>query len=171
MIMPPVRATPGLKMMRPLIASSARRSSLLHGERWAPFLAIVYFYAYCLKKCLEMTKSSLLLCGSTTVETVETSTATVVRAMSWPYPPTPDPCECATCATPSCCREARPQRPDKAMKHWTHSTTVFHHSSTVSHLIRQRQDKFIGHRSGDFLKWWLVEPIPFRLSIEKYYST
>lgn len=130
-IMPPVRATPGLKMMRPLIASSARRSSLLHAERWAPFPAIVYFYAYCLNKCLEITKSSLCLFGSTTVETVETSIATVVPATSWPYPPTPDPCECAICATPSCCREAPPQLPDKAMKHWTHSsTTVFHHSST-----------------------------------------
>lgn len=47
MIMPPVRATPGLKMMRPLIASSARRSSLLHAERWAPcpvslFLCILF---------------------------------------------------------------------------------------------------------------------------------
>lgn len=60
-----------------------------------------------------MAMSSPGLFCSTTVETVETSTATVVPVMSWPYPPTLDPCGCAICATPFCCREAPPQLPDK----------------------------------------------------------
>lgn len=64
---------------------------------------------------------SSCLRGSTTVETAATSTATAAQATNWPCPPTPDQCECATCATHSCCREARPRRPDKATQHCTHS--------------------------------------------------
>lgn len=79
--------------------------------------------------------------GSTTVGTAVTSTATAVRATSWPCPPTPDRCECATCATHSCCREARPPRPDKAIQHCTHSSSSLfflklnYQVSTGSHLI------------------------------------
>lgn len=65
-------------------------------------------------KCIfrAMSISSPPLCCSTTVETVETSTATVVLVTSWPCPRTLGLCGCATCATPSCCREAPPRLPD-----------------------------------------------------------
>lgn len=112
MFIAPVRATPGLKMMRLLNASNARRSSPLHAERWAPFsIAFNLYYIYINISSMAMSSPGLFC--STTVETVETSTATVVPVMSWPYPPTLDPCGCAICATPFCCREAPPQLPDK----------------------------------------------------------
>lgn len=124
--LPPARVTPGLKTMRLLIASSARRSSPFHAERCKdPSTTLPYFYALYaqLNSYLKLTVT-LLSClhGSTTVETVATSTATAVQATSWPCPLTPDRCECATCVTHSCCREARPRRPDKATQHCSHSS-------------------------------------------------
>lgn len=62
----------------------------------------------------------LCVCYSTTVETAAISTATVVPVTSWPCPPTLGLCGCATCATPSCCREARPRLPDNTHKLQTH---------------------------------------------------
>ena len=48
---------------------------------------------------------------STTAETAGTSTAATAPATNWPCLPTLGLCGCATCATPSCYREA-PKAPD-----------------------------------------------------------
>lgn len=71
--------------------------------------------------------STLCLCCSTIAETVATSTATVAPVTSWPCRPTPDLCGCATCATPSCCRGAPPQLPDKTVNSFvtTHTHPLF----------------------------------------------
>lgn len=87
-----VRATPGLKMTKLLTASNAKRSFPSHAGRWGPSLKDDLFMGI-LGNCL------CLRC-STTVGTVETSTAAVVPVTSWRCPPTPDPCGCATCVTP-----------------------------------------------------------------------
>lgn len=55
--------------------------------------------------------TATFLSPSTTAETVATSSATRAPAMSWPCPPTPSPCVCATAATPCSYRAAPPLAP------------------------------------------------------------
>lgn len=138
--------------------------------RWL-FLYIYNFFGKRISFSHVLNGPNCRLHGSTTVETAATSTATAVRATSWPCPPTLDLCECATCATHSCCREARPLRPDKATQRWTHSSSIFltflklnDRASTESHLIWSRclnsSGNFRHHLNWGLLYWPEIQGLP-----------
>lgn len=157
-----VRATPGLKMMKLLTASNAKRSFPSHAGRWGPSF----------KECLLMgiIGNGLCLCRSTTVGTAETFTAAVVPVTSWRCPPTLGPCGCAMCVTPCYYSGAPLVLPDTkscCCCCWWFEILHCSHVKEIQHSTLMG-GAYLGH-TNTFIGWW--EGFDWLISIFQIWNT
>lgn len=150
-------------MMKPLSANNARRSSPSHAERYVPPTPITFHLRAAsvnVRSHLNVATSRCMFCmRSTTAETAETSTATAAPVTSWPCLRIHGLCECATCATPCCCREAPPQVPDDIPTGFnvfsTRSNTEYTHLMNLNTRVMKRKKK----KKGGNVIWCSIDAV------------